>query len=399
MATCYRKSNVFAPRPREQGQEPHHYLAMGDASFDLFLGDGDWRLLMGLAGSVGIALVVHFVLFALLQRLARKTPFRGDNEIVKALYQPARWLIVLFALAPGMAAADFGPAATTWWRIGSAMALAALIGWLALSLTRAGRTIVEDRTDITVEDNLMARRRMTRVRILNRIVQVLILFLTISFMLMAIPAVRSVGLTLVASAGLAALAVGAAAQPALKNLIAGIQMAFTEPIRLDDVVIVEGEWGRIEDIRLTYAIVRIWDDRRLVVPISYFLEKPFQNWTHEGSALLGTVFFYVDHTVDVRRIREAFLRAVRDNPRWDRRAAGLQVTDHKRDGVELRGLVSARDAGALWDLRCEVREAVLDFIRTEMQEAIARDRLRFGAPSPLETASPQAQDTQSSVTQ
>ncbi len=372
---------------------------MADERFDFFFGNLDWRLLAGLAGSVALALLVHLALFAVLRRLARRTPFSADNIIVDAVYQPSRWLLVLFLLMPGMAAFGLGAAAQRWWTIGSAMVLAALVGWLALSMAHAARAVVEQRTDITVEDNLMARRRMTRVRILNRIVQAVILFLTLSFMLMAIPAVRSVGLTLVASAGLAALAVGAAAQPALKNLIAGIQMAFTEPIRLDDVVIVEGEWGRIEDIRLTYAVVRIWDDRRLVVPISYFLEKPFQNWTHEGSALLGTIFFNVDHTVDVHRIREAFLRAVRNNPQWDGRAAGLQVTEHKRDGVELRGLVSARDAGTLWDLRCDVREAVLEFIRTEMQEAIARDRLRVGAPSPLETASPQAEDKQSSLTQ
>lgn len=372
---------------------------MFESDFISLPGQVNWRVSAGLAGSVLIALLVHLLVFALLRRVARRTPFSGDNLILDAVYQPTRWLIVLLLLTPGMAAVGAGTPMQRWWMIGSAMMLAALVGWLALSIAGAARAIVEQRTDITVEDNLIARRRMTRVRILNRIVQAVILFLTLSFMLMAIPAVRSVGLTLVASAGLAALAVGAAAQPALKNLIAGIQMAFTEPIRLDDVVIVEGEWGRIEDIRLTYAVVRIWDDRRLVVPISYFLEKPFQNWTHEGSALLGTVFFYVDHTVDVHRIREVFLRVVRGNPRWDRRAAGLQVTDHKRDGVELRGLVSARDAGTLWDLRCDVREAMLDFIRTEMQEAIARDRLGVGAPSPLKTESPQEQEKQSSFTQ
>lgn len=368
---------------------------MFNIDFDSLAGRVDWSVLAGLAGSVLLALLVHFVLFALLQRVARRTPFAGDNAIVDAVYHPSRWLLVLALLMPGMATVGLGPVGQRWWTIGSAMALAALVGWLALSVVRAGRMIVEQRTDISADDNLMARRRMTRVRILNRIVQVVILFLTLSFMLMAIPAVRSVGLTLVASAGLAALAVGAAAQPALKNLIAGIQMAFTEPIRLDDVVIVENEWGRIEDIRLTYAVVRIWDDRRLVVPISYFLERPFQNWTHEGSALLGTVFFHVDHAADVHRIREAFLRAVRKNPLWDRRTAGMQVTDHKREGIELRGLVSARDAGTLWDLRCQIREAVLDFIRTDMQEAIARDRLRLGASTLEESATDRGQAKES----
>jgi small-conductance mechanosensitive channel len=182
-----------------------------------------------------------------------------------------------------------------------------------------------------------------------------------------------------ASAGLAALAVGAAAQPALKNLIAGIQMAFSEPIRLDDVVIIEGEWGRIEEIKLTYVIVRIWDDRRMVVPVSYFLEKPFQNWTTKTSDLLGTVFLYVDPTADIERIRARFVEAVKGNSRWDGRVAILQVTDHRADALELRGLLSARNAGTAFDLRCEVREAMLTFLRTEMPEALVRGRQRVEA--------------------
>ena len=179
---------------------------------------------------------------------------------------------------------------------------------------------------------------------------------------------------MMASAGLAALAVGAAAQPALKNLIAGIQMAFTEPIRLDDVVIVENEWGKIEDIRLTYVVVRIWDDRRLVVPVSYFLEKPFQNWTRQTSDLLGTIFFYVDPSADVGRIRAAYEQIVAANERWDKRVGILQVTEHKPDALELRGLVSARNAAVAFDLRCEVREAVLEYLRSEMPEALPRGR-------------------------
>lgn len=352
--------------------------------FDLALGAADWRVLAGLAGIVVAVLLLHFLVFSILRRLSGKTPFISDDAIVKVVYQPTRWLLVLFVLTPGLTAANLGPVIEKWWALGAAMVLAALIGWLALGLIGAVRTIVEARTDMTVHNNLMARRRMTRVRILNRIAQVTILFLTLSFMLMTIPAVRSVGLTLVASAGLAALAVGAAAQPALKNLIAGIQMAFTEPIRLDDVVIVEGEWGRIEDIRLTYAVVRIWDNRRLVVPISYFLEKLFQNWTLETSELIGSIYFHVDHAAEVPRIREAFLSAVESNRHWDGETAVLQVTDHTTEGIELRGIAGASDAGSAWDLRCEVREAVLAFIRTEMPEAIARDRLRVSGPPSVE---------------
>jgi small-conductance mechanosensitive channel len=179
-----------------------------------------------------------------------------------------------------------------------------------------------------------------------------------------------------ASAGLAGLAVGAAAQPALKNLIAGVQMAFTEPIRIDDVVIIAGEWGRIEDIRLTYVIVKVWDERRLVVPVSKFLEEPFQNWTRDSSQLLGSAFFYVDPTADVPRLRAQLEEIVKANKLWDGRFFNLQVTDIKTDVMELRALVTSADASRAFDLRCAVRESLMGFIATEMPQALPRHRLQ-----------------------
>ncbi len=350
-------------------QASHFQIALGHG--DWAIGHADWRALIGLAVSVGLALLVHFLLFRLVQRLSRRTRSQGDDMLLRAIYQPSRWLLALLVLMAGMEALTLGPRAAQWWGIGSAMALAALAGWLALCIAAAARRFIELHSDISVEDNLAARRRTTRVRILHRIAQVTILFLTIAFMLLAIPGVRAVGVTLVASAGLVALAVGAAAQPALKNLIGGIQMAFTEPIRIDDVVIVEGECGRIEDIHLTYVVVRLWDDRRMVVPVSYFQEKPFQNWTRERADLLGTVLFHVRPSADIGRIRKAFVEAVRANGRWDGRVAQLQVTEQRPGAVELRGLLSARDASATFSLRCDVREAVLDYMRREMPDALA----------------------------
>ena len=347
--------------------------------FHIAVGHFEWRAIAGLGIAALVALALHFITFAIIRRVSRKTSSDSDDVFVRAVYQPSRWLFVLLVLMTGIQTIRLGPTIEKWWTIGSTMTLAALVGWLAWRIVGALKRIVEASADITVEDNLTARRRTTRVRILNRIAQVTILFLTIAFMLLAIPSVRAIGVTLVASAGLAALAVGAAAQPALKNLIAGIQMAFTEPIRLDDVVIVEGEWGWIEDIRLTYVIVRIWDDQRLVVPVSYFLEKPFQNWTRETSHLLGTVFIYVDHGADIGALRHAWVAAVQANERWDGRVAILQVTDHRPDGIELRGLLSARDAPVAWDLRCEVREAMMDFLRVKMPEAMVKERVRLDA--------------------
>jgi len=341
------------------------------SQFPIALGHADWRALAGLAAGAVLALIVHFLIFHLVRRLSRRTKTTGDDLLLQSVYQPSRWLLVLLVVMAGMEAMSLGPRLAQWWAIGSAMALAGLVGWLALRVAAAARRIIELHSDITVEDNLAARRRTTRVRILHRIVQIGIIFLTIAFMLLAIPGVRAIGVTLVASAGLAALAVGAAAQPALKNLISGMQMAFTEPIRLDDIVVIEGEWGRIEDIRLTYVVMRLWDDRRLVVPVSYFLERPFQNWTRDRSDLLGAVLFHVHASADVERIRRAFVDAVQANRHWDGRVATLQVTEQRPGALELRGLLSARYAGVVFDLRCEVREAVVAFMRREMPDAFA----------------------------
>jgi hypothetical protein len=189
-----------------------------------------------------------------------------------------------------------------------------------------------------------------------------------------VPGVREIGVTLMASAGLAALAVGAAAQPALKALIAGFQMAMTEPISIDDVIILDGEWGRIEDIRTTYVVVRLWDDRRLVVPSNRFLEDTFQNWTKTTSQLLGTVFLYLDQGTEIGPIREEYSRQITAHRLWDKRAQVLQVTDCKDEAIEVRLLMSAKDGPTLFDLRCEIRESMMDWIRRNQPEALVRRR-------------------------
>jgi small-conductance mechanosensitive channel len=261
----------------------------------------------------------------------------------------------------------------------------ALLGWLAVAALRAFQDVIEIRSDITVEDNLRARRKRTRAAILGRIGTFFIIFISVCLMLLSVPGIRSIGVTLMASAGIAGLVVGAAAQPALKNLIAGVQMAFTEPIRLDDVLIVDGEWGRVEQINLTFVVIKIWDERRLVVPVSKFLEQSFQNWTRETSQLMGSVFWYVDPSTDVPRLREKLAEVVKANPRWDGRFFNLQVTDMKADAVELRALMTAKNASVAFDLRCDVREAMLAYITAEMPEAMPRGRLLM-APDPVRGA-------------
>nr|WP_291138512.1 mechanosensitive ion channel family protein [Erythrobacter sp.] len=322
--------------------------------------------------AVAVALLVHGVLFRILRRVAHASESEADNIVVGELVRPSRWAIVALAL---VLAARTMPVLDTVWQAVAGFVLPLLIGWMALSIMRATVKALELRADIDVEDNLEARRRRTRLAIFSRIGTFAIIFVTVGLMLLSIPGIRDIGVTLMASAGLAALAVGAAAQPALKALIGGLQMALTEPIRIDDVVIVEGEWGRIEDIRTTYVIVRIWDERRLVVPVHKFLDETFQNWTRRSSQLLGTVFLHLDPMADVGKVRAKYEELITANPLWDERVQVVQVTDTAPDYIEVRLLMSAKDAGTAFDLRCQIREAMMAFIRDEMPEAIARRRV------------------------
>ncbi|WP_157216303.1 mechanosensitive ion channel family protein [Flavisphingomonas formosensis] len=333
------------------------------------------QILLTIGLAVAIAVAVHAAVVFVLQRMVARTTTNADNLLLKRFIGPARWVLVAIALSVVQPLMPLPALAQTAWSRLSGLLVPALIGWLAVALLGAINDVVQDRADISVADNLRARRRRTRAGILYRVALFVVLLITFCMMLMSIPSVRNIGVTLIASAGLAGLAVGAAAQPALKNLIAGIQMAFTEPIRLDDVVIMDGEWGRIEEIRLTYVVINLWDERRLVVPVSKFLENSFQNWTRETSRLLGTVLWYLDPRADIARLREKLGEIVKANTRWDGRFYNMQVTDMKPDAIEVRALMTASDASTAFDLRCDVREALLAYISREMPEALPRRRL------------------------
>lgn len=327
-------------------------------------------LVAGLIGAL-IALAIHFVLFRLLDRIVRSSTSRSDDLLVRRLVRPTRWSFVAIGI---VLAARETPALAEFWDRVSGFVMPLLVGWIAIAIMHSLIDAMMLGADITVENNRNARRRRTRLSIFNRIATFLIVFLTVALMLFSIPGVQKIGATLMASAGLAALAVGAAAQPALKALIGGFQMALTEPISIDDVVIIDGEWGKIEDIRTTYVVVALWDQRRLVVPTTRFLEDTFQNWTKKSSELLGTVMLYLDSGTDLAPIREEFTRAVEKHPLYDGRAQVVQVTDHTPDAMEVRLLMSARNAPTLFDLRCAMREHMLDWIRREMPDAIVRRR-------------------------
>ena len=227
---------------------------------------------------------------------------------------------------------------------------------------------------VDVKDNLAARKVRTQVMVLKKVAFVVIGVFTLALALMTFHSVRHVGTSILASAGIAGVIVGFAAQRSLSTLVAGLQIALTQPIRIDDVVIVENEWGRVEEITLTYVVVRIWDLRRLVVPIGYFLEKPFQNWTRVSADLLGTVMLYVDYTVPLKAMRRELDRILAQSPLWDGKVKVLQVTDAKERTLELRALVSAADASAAWDLRRLVREALVDFLQRRYPQCLPRIR-------------------------
>lgn len=237
--------------------------------------------------------------------------------------------------------------------------------WLLLrAVSLAGETVVR-LNPYNAADNLRARRVLTQVRVLTRTLHFLILLVGVSIALMTFPEVRQIGTSLLASAGIAGLAVGLAAKPVLGNLLAGLQIALTQPIRIDDVLVIEGEWGRVEEITGTYVVVAIWDQRRLIVPLQHFIEKPFQNWTRRTSQILGTVMLWVDYRLPVEPIRIETTRLCELDKDWDGRVGIVQVTDTSETTMQLRILLSSVDSGRNFDLRCRVREGLIAFIARE----------------------------------
>ena len=255
--------------------------------------------------------------------------------------------------------------------------LIALFGWVAIKIVYIVRDALLNRYDINTRDNVHARSVHTQMRVIANIIVVVIVLLTVSFVLMSFAEVRHIGVSILASAGIIGIVIGFAAQKTLGNLITGIQIAIAQPIRLDDVVIIEDEWGWIEEITLTFVVVRIWDLRRLVVPISYFLEKPFQNWTRTSADLLGTVFIYTDYTVPVKEVRNELTRILENSSKWDKKVNVLQVTNATEKTVELRALMSAADSPTAWVLRCEVREKLLEFLQQRFPECLPRIRIEM----------------------
>jgi len=331
------------------------------------------RTLLAAALVVVLLSVFSRVLTAVMLRLGRS--FLFTKAVSEQLEKPLRVLLPLLGLQAVLAPASDDLALIDVARRITTLLIIACFTWLALRLLRGLEQAVRLQNPVDVSDNLRARQIQTQSRVLLRTLSFFVLLIGAAGMLMTFPAARQFGASLLASAGLAGLAVGFAARPVLANLIAGIQIAITQPIRLDDVVIVENEWGRIEEITGTYVVVRVWDDRRLVVPLQYFIEKPFQNWTRRNSSLIGSVFLWVDYTLPLEPLREELRRLCSEVPElWDGRVFVLKVTETTEKSIQLRVLVSSPDSSRNWDLRCHLRETLIGFVQRQYPHCLPQLR-------------------------
>ena len=328
--------------------------------------------LYGMALLVGVA--GHYIVFWIVRHLTKHTRVTFDNSFVNHCYRPLQWIIIIIIVRVVGKLPNIKSQVPEVAEHAIALLLIALVAWLLIRMTYVLEDYVLTRFDVGIKDNLKARKIHTQFKVLKRIVIIVVGILAFGTMLMTFDRVQQLGTTILASAGVVGIVVGMAAQRTIATFIAGLQIAITQPIRIDDVVIVENEWGRIEEITLTYIVVKIWDLRRLIVPITYFIESPFQNWTRTSANILGTVFVYADYTVPIDAVREELHNILKKSDHWDSKVCVLQVTNTSDRTMELRALMSAADASTAWTLRCEVREKLIEFIKREYPQALPRMR-------------------------
>jgi small-conductance mechanosensitive channel len=342
---------------------------------------------MDLLFDLGAFVALFFFLFratrvleAHLAARAATTPGKVDDLLVPLLGTSLRVIVIVVAIFLGLPMLGL-PAqyASVFNKLTSLMLIggvAALLVW-AVSISQS---VVLSRFDISAADNLRARQVYTQLHVISRVAYVTIVVFAAAAALMLFQEVRHVGTSLLASAGIVGVIAGIAAQKTLANVIAGFQIALAQPVRQDDVVVVEGEWGRVEEITLTYVIVHIWDDRRLILPLSYFIEKPFQSWTRTSADITGSVLLWVDYSFNVEAGREALKRIIENSPLWDKRFWNLQVSDATDRTIQLRVLATSADSSKSWDLRCEIREKFIDFIQENQPDSLPKLRAYLTEP-------------------
>ncbi|WP_314102578.1 mechanosensitive ion channel domain-containing protein [uncultured Stenotrophomonas sp.] len=353
----------------------------------------DWQMAAAYLWPIGIALAIGISGWWALMLLTRRLKGRDYRRarIARVISRPLAFALPLLVLIPALEAT---PLEGRWLDQSLRLlhiGLTACFIWLLVRAVAAGEQAILRDNPMEVADNLAARRIQTQTRVLSRVLMGAIILVGASMVLLTFPMVRQIGTALLASAGIIGLVAGIAAKPVFGNLIAGLQIALTQPIRLDDVVIVEGEWGRVEEIGSSYVVVRIWDERRMVVPLTWFIENPFQNWTRRSADLLGTAFLWLDYRAPIVAIRAELERICKGESLWDGRVCVTQVTETSEHTLQVRLLVSARNSGDAFDLRCIVRERMLDFLAREYPQALPRTRAEIlDRPDPA-TRGPRSQ--------
>ncbi|MCC6918317.1 MAG: mechanosensitive ion channel [Alphaproteobacteria bacterium] len=334
----------------------------------------DWAISVALiAAAVALAWSLHaLVMQAARWMLARKSEFW--RNLLTRVRRPVRLALVLILVGRAAEVAPVNDPTTAFVQQATLVLFIVLVGWSVFIALDVASALYMKRFKIDVEDNLIARKHVTQLRILRRAIGTLVVLITAGLALMTIASVREWGVSLLAAGGAASIIVGLSLQPLLTNLIAGVQIAMTQPFRIDDAVIVEGEWGWIEEINATYVVIRLWDWRRLVVPLTYFISTPFQNWTRENAALIGTAMLYVGHNAPIDEMRAKLEDICKESKLWDKRVVNLAITDITAKTMEVRCLASARNAPITFDLRCEIREKMMRWLRETHPEALLYDR-------------------------
>ncbi|POR51320.1 small-conductance mechanosensitive channel [Bosea psychrotolerans] len=341
-----------------------------------------WLISLGaFALAVALALLAHRTAFAIVTRLVSGMDLFW-RSLVSRTHGPTRFAVITVALGFAASVSPLSEGQAVLIRQVLLVCFVALVGWIAKTALHVWTTVYLRRFKLDADDNLLARKHVTQTRILQRVGDIAIVIVALSAALMTFDGVRQYGVSLLASAGAAGIVVGLALQPVLKNIFAGIQLAVTQPIRIDDALLVEGEWGNVEEITSTYVVMRLWDWRRMILPLSYFIEKPFQNWTRDNAALIGTVMLYLDYETPIDVLRAKVEEIANGSKLWDRRVVNVQVTDFRQSTMEVRILVSAGTSPRAFDLRCEVREKLIAFLQREHPRSLPRLRAETRSSEP-----------------
>jgi hypothetical protein len=323
-----------------------------------------------------ILFFIYKVVYSYFRNRVIKTPGKIDDFLIQLFKIPLLWIIYWVLLKAFTHIFLSELSFFKFLRHTETILLIISLAWIAVQFVKAGAYYLQSKIDLGMPDNLRARKNLTQLKVFKTIINTVVVIIALAAALLTFDGARSIGVSLLTSAGIIGLILGFAAQKSLGLILSGIQIAITQPIRLDDVVIVEGEWGRIEEIALTYVVVKIWDERCMVLPVNYFLETPFQNWTRSSSNILGTIYLYVDYMFPVHILRNKLPDMLTGNPDWDGRVAGVQVTDTNERHMVLRILLSSSDASKNWNLRTSMREKLIDYINLNHPNSLSRIRIQ-----------------------